>query len=374
MGRPLSYNPLDPQDHQIRLLEITSPAASIAIQCVTHTVDLDAAPEYKALSYVWGPRENLQHIRVNGHGFMIRPNLFDFLQVYKKRGDRGWIWIDQLCIDQDSTSEKNHQVAIMGHIYRGARETLMWLGLDPDQGRAFSILDELSLRHSEGHKHNVCQGDDKKALETLLDRPYWTRHWIAQEVMLSTDCVLCYGDNEMSFEEMNNALSNDSGLDFGSFSGYDSLTFLLDSLGYFSDSPPGREFEGISSFVQTSLCENPRDKVYGIQSLLHPSKQLPVDYHIGVDVLYLQVVKLWFNHSQGDTFHSFLSYCIWYADGMGLAPSRPVDPDSIQEEILHYFSLLGREPDLTSDGYQKWMPLEEVLDFLRTRVLSPDAT
>ena len=40
----------------------------------------------------------------------------------------GPFWIDAVCIDQICTSERNHQVSVMGRIYSQAREGVAWLG------------------------------------------------------------------------------------------------------------------------------------------------------------------------------------------------------------------------------------------------------
>jgi hypothetical protein len=37
------------------------------------------------------------------------------------------MWIDQLCINQEDTPERNDQVSIMGKIYRGAAQVIIWL-------------------------------------------------------------------------------------------------------------------------------------------------------------------------------------------------------------------------------------------------------
>jgi hypothetical protein len=37
------------------------------------------------------------------------------------------MWIDQLCINQEDTPERNDQVSIMGKIYRGAAQVIVWL-------------------------------------------------------------------------------------------------------------------------------------------------------------------------------------------------------------------------------------------------------
>jgi hypothetical protein len=69
--------------------------------------------------------------------FPVRQNLLDFLQMMQKtapRDDgifdpgRGY-WIDALCIDQNNTSEKIHQVAQMGSIFSKAELVHVWLGV-----------------------------------------------------------------------------------------------------------------------------------------------------------------------------------------------------------------------------------------------------
>jgi hypothetical protein len=38
-----------------------------------------------------------------------------------------WIWIDQVCIQQEIVEERNHQVSMMAKIYRNAEEVITWL-------------------------------------------------------------------------------------------------------------------------------------------------------------------------------------------------------------------------------------------------------
>jgi hypothetical protein len=41
-----------------------------------------------------------------------------------------YLWIDQLCIDQDNNVEKGPQIQLMGDIYRNAERVVIWLGVD----------------------------------------------------------------------------------------------------------------------------------------------------------------------------------------------------------------------------------------------------
>lgn len=40
----------------------------------------------------------------------------------------GYLWVDQICINQDNTAERNYQVGIMGKIYQAGHQILVWLG------------------------------------------------------------------------------------------------------------------------------------------------------------------------------------------------------------------------------------------------------
>ena len=105
-------------------------------------VNLVDKPRYTAVSYVWGDEIDMQLITVNGHHVLIRRNLFDFLEVFRSRkgSDDTFLWIDQICINQQCDLEKSSQIAMMEHIYRGACETLVWLGPDPHNGLAFEAI------------------------------------------------------------------------------------------------------------------------------------------------------------------------------------------------------------------------------------------
>lgn len=51
--------------------------------------------------------------------------------------------VDPVCINQTDIPERNSQVLIMRDIYRGASETLVWLGeADLDHGAAFNLLED----------------------------------------------------------------------------------------------------------------------------------------------------------------------------------------------------------------------------------------
>ena len=83
-------------------------------------------PEYTALSYTWGAELPQFDILINNRLFAIRQNLMDFLLEMRRQGEAAWFWIDQICINQSDTSERNHQVSQMARIYSGTRWVYAW--------------------------------------------------------------------------------------------------------------------------------------------------------------------------------------------------------------------------------------------------------
>lgn len=88
--------------------------------------------QYTAVSHTWGDGRSSRQILVNGRPVLIRSNLYDFLEVMERRRDDAdqLLWIDQLCIDQDQTVERNHQVQLMADIFSRAEQVIAWLGMD----------------------------------------------------------------------------------------------------------------------------------------------------------------------------------------------------------------------------------------------------
>ncbi|KAF2035163.1 hypothetical protein EK21DRAFT_54834 [Setomelanomma holmii] len=139
-----------PTPTSIRLLEV---APGRPIRCSFQSVHLDDFPVYAALSYTWGnprgvlpPGEYAETDRIatsrkepilcDGRTMSIPVNCFEFLEQYQDLIDfvrsvdydpqdlnlstdnKYYIWIDALCIIQDSIGERARQVRIMDRVYR----------------------------------------------------------------------------------------------------------------------------------------------------------------------------------------------------------------------------------------------------------------
>ena len=99
--------PLPNDKTDIRLLSLLPAAGQSApVICHLSTVALaDAQNTYEALSYHWcGPVD--RSILVNDIEVSINTNLFDALIALRRNDQPRTLWIDAICIDQESNAER----------------------------------------------------------------------------------------------------------------------------------------------------------------------------------------------------------------------------------------------------------------------------
>ncbi|KAI1472890.1 heterokaryon incompatibility protein-domain-containing protein [Daldinia caldariorum] len=155
----------------MRLLLIMPGFASEAINCSLVVVsNVEEAPIFDAISYVWGTELSEEPIMCNGQRMTVTKNLIEAMrylrplpnwdsvvtwpedhplhssrnvwrgiasnrQEKRERSDfqqERPIWIDALCINQNDNSEKSLQVKAMNKIYANAHTVKIWLGKLPN--------------------------------------------------------------------------------------------------------------------------------------------------------------------------------------------------------------------------------------------------
>lgn len=84
---------------------------------------------YDALSYVWGDTSIRLPIILNGKQLLITTNLENSLRRLRHESEPRILWIDAICIDQHSMTQRSEQVQMKASIYGGAsRVVVFWLG------------------------------------------------------------------------------------------------------------------------------------------------------------------------------------------------------------------------------------------------------
>jgi hypothetical protein len=107
---------------------------------VTHPDD----HEYEAISYTWDGQQPTEPIICNDKTLHVTRNVFQILDRIRTQNTTGTLWIDSICIDQNSTAEKNTQVPQMGEIFKGASKVWIYLGEATDRSAAtFDYLQDV---------------------------------------------------------------------------------------------------------------------------------------------------------------------------------------------------------------------------------------
>jgi tetratricopeptide (TPR) repeat protein len=124
----LFHSPLDDSKRDIRLTELLPGSIDDEISCRLFTVSLNTAPEYEALSYMWGDLKDTRAIYVNQTVHNVTSNLHSALTRLRSQTTPRMLWIDAICIDQKNLKEKQKQIALMRDIFKTANEVILWLG------------------------------------------------------------------------------------------------------------------------------------------------------------------------------------------------------------------------------------------------------
>lgn len=237
-----------------------------------------------------------------------------------------FFWLDAICIDQTNLGEKSKQVAMMGSIYRKASHVLACVGDHADDSLFFfqtlyglthylvqprnmlrynkhwiGVSFRFRLLHQYSTTHRFVL-----ALARLAVRPYFTRMWILQELQHAQHITILCGKYALPIDDALDLFSglledlevlnrNPRVLDpphgslihrkflrrhvwhgfphpawygdwiYGLQKQCKATLFMLRQM---YNNVHGYEFDLIHDVVCQLQCEDPRDKVYGIISLI----------------------------------------------------------------------------------------------------------
>ncbi|CZT21546.1 uncharacterized protein RCC_07409 [Ramularia collo-cygni] len=271
---------------EIRILEIQDGSWDEEIKCVLSIQTLYASPDfdipltYTALSYTWATWANHKTISLNGQsGFPVTANLWNALREFRagKSPLIGKMWIDQICIDQQ-TSERNDHVKIMGEIYQQASRVLVWLGVGTNDGRS-----------------GESKSDTKKNTEYLLravtqtSPPWWTRAWVVQEfVMARQEPLVAFGPAIVEWDELWELISKLPRTPHQDLHVFARFVRKLTSLRYAKRRSVSLTSLGWLSRLTASL--DPKDKVYSMLNLISDEERagITVDYARSIRHVYAE--------------------------------------------------------------------------------------
>ena len=263
-------------------------------------VDLESEhASYEAISYTWGAAGNEKPITIDERLSTVWQNLADCLLNLRDPLVSKTFWIDAICIDQHNPIEKAQQVAMIAMIFARAEQVLAWLGAHADGS-------ELLFRHFRSEIGAREAGEDDalfRAWRSLMQRPYWSRLWIVQELVKAEHVIVCCGRSRSDWPYF---ISNGyCWRDFrGGYTGFDPRSpidrseTLIRAYSLIGEVVKMRGDHHPRSHYSTSLptlmkrfihqqCTDPLDKVYALLSLSKVVEgshvpQLRPDYTIDV--------------------------------------------------------------------------------------------
>ncbi|KAK4231435.1 heterokaryon incompatibility protein-domain-containing protein, partial [Podospora fimiseda] len=146
-------------------------------------------------------------ILINGQPLSITSNLEKALRQLRQTNSVRILWVDAICINQNSIEERNHQVNLMGLIYSRADKVLLWLGPTKIKEDSDFLFDAITSKSYNSKDLDILRF--RFALASLCRRPWFTRVWVVQELALSSadPCLIC-GSKSLSWHVFINCLQD----------------------------------------------------------------------------------------------------------------------------------------------------------------------
>ena len=354
------YNSLGPGE--VRLVSIFPGSDSDDLLLSLSITKLEELiTSYEALSYVWGDVDPSERVKCNyayteitqvSQGMTCRrdiysqvatccvkvtSNLQKALLQLRTVDDCRTLWVDSICINQKETQEKSEQVSLMAKIYNRAERVLIWLGDEhKSTANAIQCLESLAqLRNVSPHEIAFggldadiglrpwllnC-GDRKyipheywRALkQLLLERPWFRRAWVHQEVAMSHRATIICGAHTFEWDLLFTACNTIDTLmihtgERGSGKDVSHIVGRVLSMEHTRTAvlkPSGRQESKIQKArsrylsLEDLLCDfrsteatDPRDKVYGLLAMASALFDEPLpkpDYSLTIRQLYTSI-------------------------------------------------------------------------------------
>ena len=286
-----------------RLLRLEKGQGDDCIFCSLEEAKPDDNSIYSAISYVWGQPIFSKRIYCDNGYIDVTANAFAALRRLRRKNKDVYAWIDAICINQHDGSERSQQVLLMSSIYSQASEVIIWLGenskpyvkaievvpifnatcdhADMDKGPT-----KVSGRQYLAEEVSVLLTDATCAsLAALFEHDWFHRLWTYQELFSARSAQILCGSLTLDCEELT------------------ASAVYICYLHYLSKFNSNRAAKGLNQLVgikkygermdlplfelmkltQARQASDPRDKIYGLLSLVKDQNPLPYPPTYDVD-------------------------------------------------------------------------------------------
>lgn len=141
--------------------------------------------------------------------FPVKPNLYYALQHLRKPDKDIYLWVDAICINQENREEKSEQIARLAEVYSRAASVAIWLGNGDDSSKramafAKQVVNMNELEDLVKDKSHMNDWDD---LVRLIQRSWFSRRWIIQELALASKATVYCGTDKLPWKNVRDAIS-----------------------------------------------------------------------------------------------------------------------------------------------------------------------
>jgi hypothetical protein len=296
------YNRLPPDC--IRILRLEPGSADEPLYCGLFSVKIADTSRYEALSYYWGDPTPKFTIFCNKLPLEIPENLHAALVQLRHANNHKDLWVDAVCINQADTKERGEQVQNMPRIYARARKVIVWIGQEEwgIEG-CFRLLRQQKVSwgvrmrfgpkppwSKEGVKFQTTStianftSSDWKLVEKVLERPWFRRAWVLQEVAYARSVEIICGSKSLDWRHLANTIrdANHIGLVTERFSpmaraGAQNIIEMESCRKQLRDKEPQTLINTLLA-TNSTQCSDDRDKLFAILSLSQDYNSLSCDY------------------------------------------------------------------------------------------------
>ncbi|EYB28739.1 hypothetical protein SNK04_005230 [Fusarium graminearum] len=276
------------QPSHIRILELLPAPREKALEGRLLVVDVDKPPAYEALSYTWADASNdsslCQRIFI-GHGNRALPitsSCHQGLRHLRKELESVFIWVDSVCINQSDLEERSYQVAMMDDVFSRANVVHAYVGED-EYGNSRKGTKAVPLLQSITEPTRPPGREFKNHAPAILDpffqRPFFSRLWVVQEVLLARSVVLHCGDKFTPISQDMVVKAQTHRVE---------IPWWMNHIGRIG---PYVKSELVQVLAATALCQmsDLRDKIFGLLGLVdvEDASILAADYNLMVREVYI---------------------------------------------------------------------------------------
>lgn len=346
------YAPLNAAKREIRVLQVSrvppvdgntrlDDNSNGAFQANLLHVSLDDDPPYIAISYAWGDHAPVGRFKSDQEGaadFEYNRAVSEIVNTLVPEGSNLYLWIDAVCINQQDDTEKGFQVALMGEIFRKARQVVIFLGeADEDTTTNMDLLYRAVPITEVDFPRIPTQADIARfkaesikaeiplrawlSVQTLVSRRWFTRYWVIQELALGKAPVVACGRHAVTWDLVATVLD-------WMFEHWYLIRNLLDRVQSYEELPyritsMAQGWQNVyhlirvrwNSVSQTPLliqwlmnhldtfdATDPRDRIFAITGLVSPAEveeDFRPNYEIRVEELYTRVTRRFLTRQNG---------------------------------------------------------------------------